>query len=186
MAPFEALYGRKCRTPLNWSETGEIQFFGPDMIKEAEDQVCIISERLKTAQSRQKSYYDCHHQDVSYELGEKAYLRVTPLKGVHRFGIKGKLAPCYVGPFSILAKHGELAYQLELPSTFSNVHDVFHVSQLKRCFKDPVRGVDHTTINLQEDLTYHEYPISIPDKAERKTQGRTIKFLKVQWSHHSE
>jgi hypothetical protein len=81
-------------------------------------------------------------------IGEKAYLRVTPLKGVHRFGIKGKLAPRYVGPFPILAKHGELAYQLELPSTFPDVHDVFHVSQLKCCFKDPIRGVDHTTIDL--------------------------------------
>jgi hypothetical protein len=123
---------------------------------------------------------------VSYEIGEKGYLRVTPLKGVHRFGIKGKLAPRYVGPFPILAKRGEPAYQLELPSTFLYVHDVFHVSQLKRCFKDPVRGVDHTTIDLQEDLTYQEYPVLILDEAERKTQGRTIKFLKVQWSHHSE
>jgi hypothetical protein len=102
MAPFEALYGRKCRTLLNWSETGERQFFGPDMIKEAEDQVRIIRERLKTTQSHQKSYYDRHHQDVSYEIGEKAYLWVTPLKGVHRFGIKGKLAHRYVGPFLCL------------------------------------------------------------------------------------
>jgi hypothetical protein len=74
MAPFEALYGRKCQTLLNWSETGERQFFGPDMIKEAEDQVCIIREHLKTAQSHQKSYYDHRHQDVSYEIGEKASL----------------------------------------------------------------------------------------------------------------
>ena len=74
------------------------------MINEAEEQVRIIRERLKTAQSRQKSYYDRHHQDVHYEVGEKAYLRVTPLKGFHRFGIKGKLAPRYVGPFRVLAK----------------------------------------------------------------------------------
>jgi hypothetical protein len=88
------------------------------MINQAEEQVSIIRERLKTAQSHQKSYYDRHHQEVQYQTGEKAYLRVTPLKGVHRFGIKGKLAPRYVGPFPILAKRGELAYQLELPSTF--------------------------------------------------------------------
>ena len=186
MAPFEALYGRKCRTPLNWSETGERQLFGPDIMKEAEDQVRIIQESLKTAQSRQKSYYDRHHQDISYEVGDKAYLRVTPLKGVHRFGIKGKLAPRYVGPFTILSKRGKLAYQLELPSTFPDVHDVFHVSQLKRCFKDPVHGVDHEALNLQQDLTYREYPIRILDEAERKTRRQTIKFLKVQWSHHSE
>ena len=75
---------------------------------------------------------------------------------------------------------------LELPSTFPEVHDVFHVSQLKRCFKDPIRGVDHKTLDLQEDLTYREYPVRILDEAERKTQRQSIKFLKVQWSHHSE
>jgi hypothetical protein len=83
------------------------------------------------------------------------------------------LAPRYVGPFPILAKRGELAYQLELPSTFLDVHDMFHVSQLKCCFKDPIHGVDHTTLDLQEDLTYREYPVLILDEAERKTRGRT-------------
>jgi hypothetical protein len=186
MAPFQFLYGRTCRTPLNWTETGERQFFGPDMIQEAEDQVRIIRERLKAAQSRQKTNYDRHHLDVHYEVGDQVYLRVTPLKGVHRFGIKGKLAPRYVGPFRILSKRGELAYQLDLPSTFPEVHDVFHVSQLKRCFKDPIRGVDHETLDLQDDLTYREYPVRILDETERKTRRQTIKFLKVQWSHHSE
>ena len=127
-APFEILYGRRCRTPLNWSETGERQFFGPDMIQEAEEQVRIIRENLKTAQSRRKSQYDRRHKEVAYEVGDKAYLRVTPLKGTHRFGIKGKLAPRYIGPFRILAKRGEVAYQLELPPHLSRVHDVFRVS----------------------------------------------------------
>ena len=99
-APFEVLYGRRCRTPLNWSETGERQFFGPDMIQEAEEQVRIVREKLKTAQSRQKSQYDRKHKAMTFEVDEKAYLRVTPLKGTHRFGIKGKLAPRYIGPFS--------------------------------------------------------------------------------------
>src|SRR3954471_11073056 len=88
MAPFELLYGRRCRTPLNWSETGERQFFGLDMIKEAEEQVRIVRDQLKAAQSRQKSYYDRHHWQEIYNLDEKAYLRVTPLKGTQRFGIK--------------------------------------------------------------------------------------------------
>ena len=107
-APFEVLYGRRCQTPLNWSETGERQFFGPDMIKEAEDQVRIVRDQLKAAQSRQKSYYDRHHRQESYNLDEKAYLRVTPLKGTQRFGIKGKLASRYIGPFRILAKRGQV------------------------------------------------------------------------------
>ena len=123
---------------------------------------------------------------MAYEIGDKAYLRVTPLKGTHRFGIKSKLAPRYIGPFLILAKRGEVAYQLELPPHLSRVHDVFHVSQLRRCFSDPIRGVDHETLDLQDNLTYQEYPVRILDQAERVTRRHNIKFHKVQWSHHSE
>src|SRR4051812_44191376 len=186
MAPFEFLYGRRCRTPLNWSETGERQFFGPYMIKEEEEQVRIVRDRLRIAQSRQKSYYDRHHREESYDFDEKAYLRVTPLKGTQRFGIKGKLAPRYIGPFLILAKHGEVAYQLELPPHLSRVHDVFHVSQIRRCFKDPIREVDHETLDLQDDLSYREYPVRILDSTQCVTHRQKIKFLKVQWSHTSE
>ena len=92
-APFEVLYGRRFRTPLNWLDTGGRQFFGLDMIQEVEEQVRVIRENLKTAQSHQKSQYDRRHKEVAYEVGDKAYLRVTPLKGTHRFGIKGKLSP---------------------------------------------------------------------------------------------
>ena len=186
MAPFEALYGRKCRTPLNWSETGERQIFGPDVINEAEEKVRIIRDNLKIAQSRQKSYYDSKHRDMIYQPGDQAYLRVTPMRGTHRFGIKGKLAPRYIGPFKVLAKRGEVAYLLELPEKLSKVHDVFHVSQLKKCFKDPDRAVDHESIDLQEDLSYKEHPVRILDEAERRTRNNSVKFLKVQWSHHSD
>ena len=123
---------------------------------------------------------------MTYEIGDQAYLRVTPLKGTHRFDIKGKLAPRYIGPFLILAKRGEVAYQLELPPHLSRVHDVFHVSQLRRCFSDSLRGVDHETLDLQDNLTYQEYPVRILAQAERVTRRQNIKFLKVQWSHHSE
>ena len=121
-----------------------------------------------------------------YQPGEQAYLRVTPMRGTHRFGIKGKLAPRYIGPFRILARRGEVAYQLELPPNLSQVHDVFHVSQLRRCFKDPVRAVDHEMLDLSEDLSYPEFPARILEESERRTCQKTIKFLKVQWSHHSE
>ena len=150
MAPFEALYGRRCRTPINWSGAGERQLFGPDIIQDAEEKVRIIRDNLKIAQSRQKSYYDNKHRDMVYKAGDQAYLRVTPLRGTQRFGIKGKLAPRYVGPFNILSRHGELAYRLELPPNLSKVHDVFHVSQLKKCFKDPGRAVDHESIDLRD------------------------------------
>src|SRR3954464_1691274 len=123
------------------------------MIKEAEDQVHIVLDILKAAQSRQKGYYDRHHRQESYNLDKKAYLWVTPPKGTQRFGIKGKLAPRYIRPFRILDKRGQVAYQLELPPHLSRVHDVFHVSQLRRCFKDPIREVDHETLDLQDDLS---------------------------------
>src|SRR3954469_7469784 len=156
------------------------------MIKEAEEQIHIISDQYKAAQSRQKRYYDRHHRQESYNLDEKAYLRVTPLKGTQQFGIKGKLDPRYIGPFRILAKCGEVAYQLELPPHLSRVHDVFHVSQLRRRFKDPVREVNHETLDLQDELSYREYPVRILDSAEHVTRRQKIRFLKVQWSYHSE
>ena len=121
-----------------------------------------------------------------YQPSEQAYLRVTPMRGTHRFGIKGKLVPHYIGPFHILARRGEVAYRLELPSNLSQVHDVFHVSQLRRYFKDPIRAVDHEMLDLSEDLSYPEFPARILDEAERRTRQKAIKFLKVQWSNHSE
>jgi hypothetical protein len=133
MAPFEALYGKKCRTPLLWDGVGECSLFGPDLIKEAEEKVRLIRDRLKVAQSRQKSYADSKRREVTYEIGYRAYLRVSPLRGVKRFGIKGKLAPRFIGPYKILARKGEVAYELELPEALAAVHNVFHVSQLKKC-----------------------------------------------------
>jgi hypothetical protein len=187
MAPFEVLYGRKCRTPLNWSETGERPLVGPDIIQHAEEQIRIVRENLKAAQDRQKSNYDRKHWGSIYQPGDQAYLRVTPMKGTHRFGIKGKLAPRYIGPFRILARRGQVAYKLELPPQFSHIHDVFHVSQLRRCFKEsPHRAVDHEMLDLQDDLSYKEHPIRILDQAERRTRQKITKFLKVQWSNHTE
>src|SRR3954469_20192137 len=106
------------------------------------------------------------------------------MKGTHRFGIKGKLAPCHIGPFRILAKRGEVAYQLELPPHHSQVHDVFHVSQLRRCFKEPIREVENKTLDLQDNLSYRECHVRILDEAERSTRRQKIRFLKVQWSNH--
>jgi hypothetical protein len=164
MAPFEALYGRKCRTPLNWSETGESQVFGPDVIKEAEEQVQLIRSRLKAAQSRQKSYADSRRRPLTFQAGDFVYLRVTPLKGIRRFHVKGKLAPRYIGPYKVLERRREMSYKLELPPKLSEFHDVFHVSQLCKCLQAPnkpetFKEIDQDTIDLNHDLTYHERPI---------------------------
>jgi hypothetical protein len=124
MAPYEALYGRQCRTPLFWSQTGESQIFGPEVLKDAETQVQMIQENLKIAQSRQKSYADKRRRDLSFEIGDFVYLKVSPMRDTRRFKVKGKLAPRYVSPFKIMDRKGEMAYQLELPPQLSDVHDI--------------------------------------------------------------
>jgi hypothetical protein len=128
MAPFEALYGRRCRTPLNWSEPGERNFFRPDMVKETEEKVQRIIHNLKKAQARQKSYADTHQIPLYFPVGDYVYLKVSPMKGISCFGVKGKLAPRYIGPFPILERYRPVAYRVQLPETLSTVHNVFHVS----------------------------------------------------------
>ena len=114
------------------------------------------------------------------------YLRVTPLRGVHRFQTKGKLAPRFVGPYRILERRGEVAYQLELPSSMFGIHNVFHVSQLKKCLRVPEEQASPDHIEIQEDLTYVEKPTRILETSERRTRNKVIRFCKVQWSHHTE
>ena len=185
MAPFEALYGRKCRPPLYWSQTGESQGFGPEILQEAERQVQIIRDNLRTAQSRQKSYADTRRRELTFEVGDYVYLKVSPIRGLRRFKVKGKLSPRYIGPFQILERKGEVAYQLELPKRLSDVHDVFHVSQLKKCLRVPEEQLPLEELNVQDDLTYSEQPIKILETSQRITQSKIIKMCKVQWSHHS-
>lgn len=109
MAPYEALYGRRCRSPVGWFEPGEARLLGTNLVQEALDKVMIIQDRLRTAQSRQKSYADCKVRDVAFMVGERVLLRVLPMKGVMRFGKKGKLSPRFIGPFEILDRVGEVA-----------------------------------------------------------------------------
>ena len=112
MAPFEALYGQKCRTPLNWVEPRESRYCGIDFVTEAEEQVCIIQQYMKVAQSRQESYADKRRRPIEFEVGDYVYLKVSPMKKVQRFGVKSKLAPRYVGPYKIIEQSGRVAYKL--------------------------------------------------------------------------
>jgi len=112
MAPFKALYGQKCRTPLNWVEVGDRGYFGPNFIKEAREKVNIIRSHLKAAQSRQKSYADKRRRPLEFVARDYVYLKVSPMRGVHRFGVHGKLAPRYVGPYQVLQQCGPVAYRL--------------------------------------------------------------------------
>jgi hypothetical protein len=179
------LYGRRCRTPLFWSESGEQKVFGPDILQEAEKQVHMVRENLQVAQSRQKSYADHRRRELSFEVGEFVYLKVSPMGGLHRFKVRGKLAPIFIGPFKIMEKGGNVAYQLELPPQLSDVHDVFHASQLKKCLRVPEEQIPMEDLDGKEDLSYQEYPIKILETSERVTQNKMIKICKVQWSHYT-
>jgi hypothetical protein len=186
MTPFEALYGRQCRTPLNWIEPGEKAIFGPDIVVEAEATVRRIQKNLKVAKLRQESYANKRRRPLQFEVGDHVYLKVLSMKGVKRFGVKRKLSPRYIGPFPILEKCGKVAYKLDLPPLLARVHDIFHISQLKKCLKAPVDVVLSEVAPLDTDLTYPERPIKILDQKSRVTRRKTIKFYKIQWSNHTE
>lgn len=128
MSPFEALYGRRCRAPLNRSETGDSRNFDLDVLKEVEMKMKLIQDRLWAAQGRQKSYYDQKHRQISFGPNEYMYVIVSQMRGLQRLEVKGKLAPRFIGPFRIIARRGKVAYELELPTDLSDVHDMFHVS----------------------------------------------------------
>jgi hypothetical protein len=186
MSPFSTLYGRSCRTSLQWDQPEEKQVFGPDIWLKAEENIKMVRENLKITQSRQQSYADTRRRELSFEVGDFVYLKVSLIRGVRIFGVKGKLAPRYVGLYQILAKHGEVAYQLSLPEDLSAMHDVFHVSQLKKCLRMPEEKLPVEGLEVQEDLTYIEKPTQILDTAHRVTRRNTIRMCKVRWGHHSE
>jgi hypothetical protein len=160
--------------------------FGPDILLEAEENIKMVRENLKIVRLRQRSYADTRRRELSFEVGDFVYLKVSPIRGVRRFGVKGKLAPWYVGPYQILAKRGEVAYQLNLPKDLSAVHDVFHVSQLMKCLCVPEEQLPVEGLEVQEDLTYIEKPTQILETANRVTRRNTIRMCKSIWGHHSQ
>ncbi|WVZ84812.1 LOW QUALITY PROTEIN: hypothetical protein U9M48_031799 [Paspalum notatum var. saurae] len=184
-SPFEALYGG-VEPPCFGIRLGENQVFGPGIIEDAEQQLRVVQENLKIAQSRQKSYADNRRRELNFKVDDFVYLKVSPMRGVRRFNMKGKLAPRYIGPFKVLEKMGEVAYHLELPLSLSGVHDVFHVSQLKKCLRVREEQAPLEDLNVQEDLTYTEHLVKILETSERITRNKRIKMCRVQWSHHTE
>ena len=108
------------------------------------------------------------------------------MRGLYRFKVKGNLASRFIGPFRIIARRGKVAYQLELPAELSDVHHVFHVSQLRRCVSNPEKQVQHQDLDIQPDLTYRERPINFLEESERRTRQNVINFYEVQWSNHTE
>jgi hypothetical protein len=148
--------------------------------------VKTIQTNLKAAQSRQKSYANIRRRLIQFQIGDLVYLRVSPTRGIQRFGVKGKLAPRYVGPFEITEICGPVAYRLQLPPQLAAIHDAFQVSQLRKCIKTPTEIIESQTIDIQPNLSYVGHPIKVLDAKERSTRRETIKMYKIQWNHHTE
>ncbi|KAJ9544268.1 hypothetical protein OSB04_023975 [Centaurea solstitialis] len=181
-APYEALYGRKCRSPLNWLEVGESRLIRPDIVQETTDKIKLVQEKLKAARDRQKSYADNRRKPLEFQVGDRVLLKVSPWKGLIRFGKKGKLSPRYVGPFKVIERIGPVAYKLELPAELSSIHDTFHVSNLKKCLSEETVILPLEEIQVDEQLRAMEEPIEILDREVKKLRRSRIPIVKVRWN----
>ncbi|GJY24436.1 hypothetical protein Tco_0398094 [Tanacetum coccineum] len=181
-APFEALYGRNCRTPITWAEVGESKLFGLEIVQETTDKIVQIKERLKAARDRQKSNTDNHQKPLEFSVGDKVLLKVSPRKGVVHFGKRSKLSPRYVGPFEIVERVGPVAYRLRLPQELVGVHDTFHVSNLKKCLADVTLHVPLEEVKINDKLHFVEEPMEIMDREVKKLKKRRIPIVKVRWN----
>ncbi|GKA81811.1 hypothetical protein Tco_0788503 [Tanacetum coccineum] len=181
-APFEALYGRKCRSPVLWTEIVESSLIGPELVQETTDKVVLIKEKLKAERDRQKSYADNRRKPLEFEVEDRVLLKVLPWKGVIHFGKKGKLAPRYVGPFKILERIGPVAYRLRLLEELSSVHDTFHMSNLKKCLADANLHVPLDEIKINKTFRFVEEPVEIMDRKVRSLKRNKISLVKVHWN----
>ena len=184
MAPYEALYGRKCRTPVCWDEVGERRLIGLVIVQDTTEKVNMIRERLKIVRDRQKSYADNRRRDLQFEIGDQVFLKMSPWKGVLRFGKQGKLSPRYIRPYEIVSKVGPVAYKLKLPPELSRIHDTFHVSMLRKYILDPSHVLREQPLQLKENLTYEETPVQIVDHKEQVLRTKVIPLVKVLWMNH--
>ncbi|GFS36766.1 hypothetical protein Acr_00g0047920 [Actinidia rufa] len=185
MAPYEALYGRKCRSPICWTEVGERQMLGPEIVQLTTDKIKVIQQRLQTVQSCQKSYADVRRRDLEFGEGDHVFLKISPSKGINHFGKRGKLKPRYIGPFEILQRIGTVAYRIALPPELSHVHDVFHVSMLRKYIHDPAHVIHHYPLDMRKDLSYVETPIEIVDRRDQVLRNKVIPLVRVVWRNHS-
>ncbi|XP_015967030.1 uncharacterized protein LOC107490735 [Arachis duranensis] len=182
MASYEALYGRKCQSPLCWYEAGERSLLGPEMIAETTEQIKKIHSRMLIAQSRQKSYADQRRKSLELEEGEHVFLKIIPTTGKGR-SIKTKnLNPGYIGPFEILKRIGLVAYRIALPPHLSNLHDVFHVLQLCNYTFDPSHVLELEFVRVREDLTLPVTPVRIDDTSIKHLRGKEVSMVKVAWT----
>nr|GEV94043.1 putative reverse transcriptase domain, ribonuclease H-like domain, aspartic peptidase domain protein [Tanacetum cinerariifolium] len=181
-APFEALYGRKCRSPVCWSEVGDSQLTGPKLIQETTKKIVQIKDRLLTARSRQKSYADVRRKPMEFEVGDMVMLKVSPSKGVIHFGKRSKLIPRYIGPFKIIERIGPVAYKLELPEKLHGIHNKFHVSNLKKCLADENLVIPLEEIQLDYKLYFIKETMEIMDRDVKQLKQSRIPIVKIRWN----
>ncbi|GKE85493.1 hypothetical protein Tco_1559235, partial [Tanacetum coccineum] len=181
-APFEALYGRKCRSPIMWVEVREGQLIGHELVQETTKKISQIKDRLKAACDRQKSYDDKRRKPLEFSVADYVLLKVSPWKGMVRFEKKGKLAPRFVRPFKIIEKVGPVAYRLDLPKELDGVHDTLHVSNLKKCLVDPTMQVPLDEIQVDSNLNFVQEPMEILEREFKKLKRSRIAIVKVQWN----
>ncbi|GKD40113.1 hypothetical protein Tco_1260320 [Tanacetum coccineum] len=181
-APFEALYGRKCCSPVCWAEVGEVQLTGPEIVQETTEKIIQIKQRMQVARDWQKSYADLKRKPMDFQVGDKVMLKVSPWKGVARFGKRGKLNPKYVGPFKVLEKVGSVAYKLELPEELSRVNNMFHVSNLKKCYADKPLVVPLDGLHIDDKFHFVEDLVEIMDREVKRLKRSHIPIIKVRWN----
>ncbi|GJV24226.1 putative reverse transcriptase domain-containing protein [Tanacetum coccineum] len=182
VAPFEVLYGQKCRSPVYWAEVGDVQLTGPEIIHETTKKIVQIKSRIQATRDRQKSYADVRRKPLEFQVRDRVMLKVSPWKGVIRFGKRGKLNPRYIGPFKVLAKVGTIAYRLELPQQLSRVHSTFHVSNLNKCLSDEPLSILLDEIHIDYKLHFVEKPVEIMDREVKQLKQIRIPIIKVRWN----
>ncbi|KAL2248259.1 UNVERIFIED_CONTAM: hypothetical protein Sindi_2678200 [Sesamum indicum] len=185
MAPYEALYGRRCRSRICWDIQGLRQLDGPEFVQETVKKIHVVKKCLNAAQDQQKSYVDQHQREMEYKVGDKFSLKISPWRGILRFGRQGKLSSRYIRPYEIIERIGPLAYRLALPTELSQIHDVSYVSTLRRYRSDPSHIIHQPEIEISEELIYVEEPVEILDRNVRKLRNKDILMVKVRWNLHS-
>ncbi|KAI3795635.1 hypothetical protein L1987_38291 [Smallanthus sonchifolius] len=181
-SPFEALYGRKCRSRLCWAKVGDSQLTGPELVHETSEKIVQIRNHMAAARDRQKSYADKRRKPLEFQVGDKVLLKVSPRKGVIRFGKQEKLNPRYVGPFEIEKRIGPVAYQLNLSDTLNGVHNVFHVSNLKKCLSDETLVVPLEELKIDEQLRFIEERVEMMDREVKTLKRNKIPIVRVRWN----